>query len=58
MTSRIIDIKCSAQNKELFHKFPISSYEIIKNNGIKTFENLKQISDKLRNQKQEKDEKE
>ena len=57
MTSRIIDIKCSAQNKELFHKFPISSYEIIKNNGIKTFENLKQISDKLRNQKQEKDEK-
>ena len=51
MTSRIIDIKCSAQNKELFHKFPISSYEIIKNNGIKTFENLKQISDKFKKSK-------
>ena len=49
MTSRIIDLKCSAQNKELFHKFPISSYEIIKNNEIKAFENLKQISDNLRN---------
>ena len=49
MTSRIIDIKCSAQNKELFHKFPISSYEIVKNNGIKTFENLKQVSEDLRN---------
>ena len=58
MTSRIINIKCSAQNKELFHTFSISSYEIIKNNGIKTFENLTQISDKLRNPKQEKDEKE
>ena len=58
MTSRIIDIKCSAKNKELFHKFPISSYEIIKNNGIKTFENLKQISEKLRNPEQEKNEKE
>ena len=49
MTSRIIDIKCSAQNKELFHKFPISSYEIVKSNGIKTFENLKQVSEDLRN---------
>ena len=49
MTSRIIDLKCSAANKELFHKFPISSYEIIKNNEIKTCENLKQISDNLRN---------
>ena len=59
MTSRIIDIKCSAQNKELFHKFPISSYEIIKNNDIKSFENLKQISDKLRNpDKKEQEEKE
>ena len=58
MTSRIIDIKCSAQNKELFHKFPISSYEIIKNNGIKTFENLKQISENLRNPKPENEEKE
>ena len=54
----LINIKCSAQNKELFHTFSISSYEIIKNNGIKTFENLTQISDKLRNPKQEKDEKE
>ena len=33
MTSRIIDLKCNAQNKELFHKFPISSYEIIKKNN-------------------------
>ena len=49
MTSRIIDIKCSASNKELFHKFPISSYEIIKNNDIKTAENLKQISNDLMN---------
>ena len=32
MTSRIIDLKCNAQNKELFHKFPISSYEIIQKN--------------------------
>ena len=47
MTSRIIDFKCSATNKELFHKFPISSYEIIKNNKIKTTENLKEISDGL-----------
>ena len=62
MTSRIIDLKCSAQNKELFHKFPISSYDIIKNNDIKSFENLKQISDKLRNpdskEQQEKENKE
>jgi hypothetical protein len=47
MTSRIIDFKCSASNKELFHKFPISSYEIIKSNKIKTTENLKEISDDL-----------
>ena len=40
MTSRIIDLKCNAQNKELFHKFPISSYEIIQNNNeIKEKEN-------------------
>ena len=64
MTSRIIDIKCSAQNKELFHKFPISSYEIVKSNGIKTFENLKQVSEDLRNpdkieeKKEKKEEKE
>ena len=32
MTSRIIDLKCNAQNKELFHKFPISSYEVIQKN--------------------------
>ena len=32
MTSRIIDLKCKAQNKELFHKFPISSYYIINYN--------------------------
>ena len=49
MTSRIIDIKCSTKNKELFHKFPISSYEIIKKNEIKNFENIKQVSDNLRN---------
>ena len=49
MNSRIIDIKCSAQNKELFHKFPISSYDIIKSNGIQTFENLKQVSENIRN---------
>ena len=49
MTSRIIDIKCSTSNKELFHKFPISSYEIIKNNDIKTAENLKKISNDLMN---------
>ena len=60
MTSRIIDLKCSASNKELFHKFPISSYEIIKNNKIKTTENLKEISDDLMKSHDEdkKDEKE
>ena len=40
MTSRIIDLKCNALNKELFHKFPISSYDIIQNNNeIKEKEN-------------------
>ena len=40
MTSRIIDLKCNALNKELFHKFPISSYDIIqKNKEIKEKEN-------------------
>ena len=29
LTSRIIDLKCKAENKELFHKFPISSFDII-----------------------------
>jgi len=32
MTSRIIDLKCDAQNKELFHKFPMSSYSILQSN--------------------------
>ena len=32
MTSRIIDLKCNDQNKELFHKFPMSSYDILQNN--------------------------
>ena len=37
MTSRIIDLKCDAQNKELFHKFPMSSYSILQSNEeIKT----------------------
>ena len=32
MTSRIIDLKCNDQNKELFHKFPMSSYDILQSN--------------------------
>ena len=49
VTSRIIDIKSSAKNKELFHKFPISSYEIIKNNNIISIDNLRQMNDDLMN---------
>ena len=49
ITSRIIDLKCTSQNKELFHKFPISSYEIIKNNNISSSDNIRQITENLIN---------
>ena len=55
VTSRIIDIKSSAKNKELFHKFPISSYEIIKNNNIISIDNLKKMNDDLMNSHNEAD---
>ena len=55
VTSRIIDIKSSAKNKELFHKFPISSYEIIKNNNIISLDNLKKMNDELMNSHNEAD---
>ena len=45
MTSRILDLKCNDQNKELFHKFPISSYDIIQhNNELKEKDNNAKIS--------------
>ena len=45
MTSRILDLKCNDQNKELFHKFPISSYDIIQqNNELKDKDNNAKIS--------------
>ena len=44
MTSRIIDLKCNASNKELFHKFPISSYDIIQNNKEKENKTISMLS--------------
>ena len=45
MTSRLLDLKCNDQNKELFHKFPISSFDIIQhNNEIKEKDNNTKIS--------------